>query len=82
MRRDFTPTDIEKLAGVDPLREFFAEALSTPTNQAVRSELVIELVVHLHRALTDPDISEAQAYETFARVVALLNVFLPEGRSQ
>jgi hypothetical protein len=81
MRQDFAPTAVEKLTGMDPVREFFAAALSTPAQQAIRSELVIEFVVHLHQALTDPKISEAQAYATFVRVVSTLNVFLPEGRN-
>jgi hypothetical protein len=58
------------------------EALSVSAREAVRKRFVIEMVAHLHDALTDYTVSKSEAYETFVRTVALLAVFLPEGRNR
>ncbi|BCB80882.1 hypothetical protein GCM10022251_79870 [Phytohabitans flavus] len=58
------------------------EALSGGARQAVRQRLVIEMVAQLHDTLSDYMVSEREAYETFVRTVALLTVFLPDGRSR
>jgi hypothetical protein len=82
MRRDFTPSPIERLTGIDPVREFLYEALRAPAARAVRSRMVIEVVAHLHDTLTDPLTIDTQAYETFVRTISILNVLLPEGRTR
>jgi hypothetical protein len=58
------------------------EALSGGARQAVRQRLVIEMVAQLYDVLTDYTVSEKEAYETFVRTVALLTVFLPDGRNR
>jgi hypothetical protein len=58
------------------------EALSGNARQAVRKRFVIEMVAQLHDVLTDYTVSEKEAYETFVRTVAMLAVFLPEGRNR
>ncbi len=57
------------------------EALSGSAREAVRQRLVIEVVAQLHDTLTDYAVFE-EAYETFVRTVALLAVFLPEGKNR
>lgn len=78
MRRDFTPTSLERLAGVDPFRALFRDGLTIPVKRAIRCQFVIEMVAYLQTVLTDPKVSEAAAYETFHRVLELLNVYLRE----
>jgi len=76
-----SPTPVERLAGLDPVREFLFDGLSAPAPRAVRSRMVIEMVAHVHETLTDSLTSEAAAYETFVRTISMLSVLLPpEGR--
>jgi hypothetical protein len=58
------------------------KALSGGARQAVRQRLVIEMVAQSHDALGDDMVPVKEAYETFVRTVALLTVFLPDGRNR
>jgi hypothetical protein len=81
VRRDFSPTPIERLAGIDPVRELLYDGLSAPALRAVRSRMVIKMVAHLYETLTDSLTSEPAAYDTFVRTISILSVLPPpEGR--
>ena len=80
MTNEFTPTPLDRILGIDPVREFLREGLTEPARAAIRSTMVIAIGSHLHDILTYPVTSEKDAYETFVRTVSILNVLLPEGR--
>ena len=80
MTNEFTPTPLDRILGIDPVREFLRAGLTDPARAAIRSTMVIAIVSHLQDTLTDPMTSEKDAYETFVRTVSILNVLLPEGR--
>jgi hypothetical protein len=80
MSGNLARTRLDHLTGTDPVREFLYEGLTAPPRRSVRSRMVIEIVAHLHDTLTNPVVTETQAYETFVRTISMLNVLFPEGR--
>ena len=77
---DWRTSVLAALGQDDSFAYAIRDALSGSAREAVRKRFVIEIVAQLHDALTDYTLSESEAYETFVRTVALLAVFLPEGR--
>lgn len=49
--------------------------LHLPARKAVRGEHVTTLVAELYDTLTNTSVSDTQAYATFLRTVAILNVY-------
>ncbi len=72
--------EVRRILHVDPFSDGLRQAMSAPTQDAVRSELVIALVGQLHEVLSDHFISGAEAYRIFVRTISVLDVLLPEGK--
>jgi hypothetical protein len=62
----------------DPFSDALSIGLTPPALKGVRTRFVIEIVAHLHDALTDSLVTESEACLTFVRAVSMLNAFLPE----
>jgi hypothetical protein len=54
MAERLKPTALDRLLGIDPVHEFLRDGLNEPADAAIRSTMMLAILEHLHKTLTDP----------------------------